>query len=101
MTTTMLVRSYHKTVVERRMLYIDYTCWLEEAEKLTDSQVTIAPYTADAPLTVTTGYTDATQKKLTMFVGGGKGNVNYVLSLVVRTDLGQIKRDDIGVSVKP
>jgi hypothetical protein len=97
--SAMPIKTYTKAVIERRRLYLDYSCWLEEAEMLTDSQVTVTPYTADFPITVTTGYTDATQKKLVMFVGGGKAHTNYVLSLVVRTDAGQVKRDDIGVRV--
>lgn len=97
--TAMPVKTYTKAVVERRRLYLDYSCWLEEAEILTDTQVTVTPFTVDTPITITTGYTDATQKKLVMFVGGGAANTGYVLSVVVRTDAGQIKRDDIGVRV--
>jgi hypothetical protein len=97
--TAMPIKTYHKTPIERRRLYVDYTCWLETSEILTDTQVTITPYTADAPLTLTTGYTDAGQKKIVMFVGGGKSNVGYVLSVVIRTDQGQVKQDDIGVRV--
>ena len=59
------------------------------------------PYTEEAPITVNIGYTDATNKKLVMFVGGGKGNTNYTLQMVVKTDAGQIKRDDIGLRVTP
>lgn len=95
----MPIKTYQKAPVERRRLYLDYSCWLEEAEKLTDTQVTITPFTEEEPIVVTTGYTDATQKKLAMFVSGGKANTSYVLSVVVRTDAVQIKRDDIGVRV--
>lgn len=93
------VKVYQKAPVERRRLYLDYTCWLEDAEKLVETQVTISPYTESSPLTVTTGYTDATNKKLVMFAGGGVTNTNYTLSVVVRTDAGQVKRDDIGIRV--
>jgi hypothetical protein len=99
--STVPIKTYQKTAVERRRLYLDYSCWLKDDEALTATQVTIAPYTADAPLTVTTGYTDATNKKLTMFIGAGVGNTNYTLSVVVQTDAGQVKRDDIGVRVSP
>jgi hypothetical protein len=97
--TAMPIKTYRKTVVERRRLYLDYSCWLEEAEELTAFQVSVTPFTADAPITVDTAYTDATNKKLTMFVGGGAANTGYVLAMVVNTDAGQIKRDDIGVKV--
>jgi hypothetical protein len=95
----MMVKSYQKAAVERRRLYLDYSCWLEEPEKLVDTQITISPNTIDGPITISTGYTDATQKKLVMFVGGGEANKNYTLQVVVRTDAGQVKRDDIGIKV--
>lgn len=96
-----VVRTYRKAVVERRRLYLDYSCWLPDDEALTDFQVTVSPYTVDAPLTVTTGYPDAAHKKLMMYAAGGQANTNYVVQMVVRTDAGQIKRDDIGLRVTP
>lgn len=96
-----LVKTFRKTVVERRRLYLGYQCWLKTDEKLTDFQVTVSPYTPDAPITVDTSYVDATNKKLMMFVGGGASNTSYTLSLVVGTDAGQVKRDDIGLRVSP
>jgi hypothetical protein len=95
------LKMYRKSVVERRRLYLDYSCWLEETEVLTDFQVTIYPYTEDAPLSVTAAYTDVTNKKLAMFVGAGKGNIDYTIQMVVSTDAGQVKRDDIGLRVTP
>jgi len=95
------IKMYRKSVVERRRLYLDYSCWLEESEKLTDFQVTIIPYTEATPLSVTAGYTDATNKKMSMFVSGGKGNTDYTIEMVVSTDAGQVKRDDIGFRVTP
>lgn len=94
-----VIKTYRKTAVERRRIYLDYSCWLEDTEKLTDFQVTITPYTADGPLSVTAAYTDTTQKKLAMFVGGGLGTTDYSVSMVVTTDSGQVKRDDIGFRV--
>lgn len=95
------IKTYRKTPVERRMLYLDYSCWLEEGEMLSDFQVTVSPYTEDAPITVTTGYTNADQNKLGVFIGGGVANTNYVLKMVVRTSIGQVKQDNIGVQVGP
>ena len=92
---------YRKTVIERRRLYLDYTCWLEESEELAAFQVTILPYTDEAPLSVSAAYVDDDHKKLSMFVGGGKANIEYTIQMVVQTDAGQIKRDDIGIRVTP
>jgi hypothetical protein len=95
------IKVYRKTVVERRRIYLDYSCWLESPEKLVNFQVTITPYTSGTPLTVSAAYTDALQTKLAMFVGGGAGNTDYAIEMVVTTDSGQVKRDDIGFRVSP
>lgn len=99
--SAMLVKTYRKTVVERRRLYLDYSCWLAESEVLTDFQVTIAPFTEGNPLVVSTSYPDAGHKKLMMYVSGGKANTDYTLQMVASTNEGQIKRDDIGIKVAP
>ena len=96
-----LVKTFRKTAIERRRLYLNYGCWLEDLETLVDFQVTVFPNTPDAPLIMSLAYTDATNKKITMFAGGGLGNTNYTLQMVVRTNDGQTKRDDIGLRVNP
>jgi hypothetical protein len=96
-----VVKVFQKAAAERRRLYIDYSCFLETTESLTDMQVTIIPYTSDSPISITTSYTDSTNKKLTMYAAGGVANTSYVLSLLVSTDQGQVKQDDIGLRVTP
>ena len=96
-----VVKSFRKSVIERRRLYLDYDCWLADTEKLTDFQVTIVPYTADAQLQVDNSFPDAAHRKLMVYVSGGKGNTDYTLQMVVRTSEGQTKRDDIGLRVMP
>ena len=95
------MKNYDKTVIERRRFYVDYDCWLADDGELTDFQVIINPYTEGAPLGADTSYPDATHRKLMMFVNGGKANTTYRMSLVVTTDAGQVKRDDIGMIVLP
>ena len=99
--STGLVKTYRKAVAERRRLYLDYSCWLEDVETLTETQVTVIPYTEDNPVVVSSGYTDEAHKKLTMFVSGGVANTSYTLQMLVRTDAGQIKQDNIGIVVTP
>lgn len=99
--TAMPMKTYWKTAVERRRLYLDYDCWLEPTETLSGFQVTVAPYTDTAPIVVATSYPDAGHRKLMMFVSGGVGNTSYVLSMVVTTDAGQVKQDNIGLKVTP
>lgn len=93
------LRIYRKTALERRRLYIDYSCWLEDAETLSEFQVNIAPYTEATPIVATTSYPDAGQKKLMVFVSGGAAGTQYTLSFVIRTSAGQVKQDDIGMMV--
>jgi hypothetical protein len=90
-----------KTAVERRRVYLDYSCWLEDTEKLSDFQISVSPYSEGAPIGVDTTYPDETLKKLMMYVSGGVGGVSYTMSVVVRTDAGQVKRDDLGLRVYP
>jgi hypothetical protein len=96
-----VVKVFRKTYAERKRLYLDYACWLQDTEELTNFQVTVSPYTADAPVLVSTSYPDAEHKKLMIFVGGGTPNVNYTLSMLVQTDAGQVKQDNIGLRVTP
>lgn len=96
----MLVRTFRKTQVERRRLHIDYSRWLEDTETLTTFQVTTIPLTTPA-LVVDLSYPDVAHKQLVMFASAGLGNTDYTLQLVVQTNEGQTKRDDIGLRVKP
>lgn len=96
-----LIKTYRKAAVERRRLVLDYSRWLEDSESLTDFQATVSPVTEDAPIVLSIAYPDITHKKLVMFAAGGMSNTDYTLQLVVRTNEGQIKRDDIGLRVAP
>jgi hypothetical protein len=96
-----ILKMMSKTAVERRRIYLDYSCWLEPSEKLADFQLTVSPYSEEAPIAVDTTYPDETLKRLMMYVSGGVGNVSYTLSVVIRTDSNQVKRDDFGLRVYP
>ena len=94
-----IVKVFWKKPVERRRLYLDYSCWLAADEVLNDFQVTVQPYTDAAPIVVTSGYPDAEHKRLMIFIAGGVATTNYTLAMVVRTDQGQTKQDNIGIRV--
>ena len=96
---TGIVKTFQKAPVEKRRLYLDYDCWLEDTEQLTSFQTVITPNTVEAPLLTSVGYVDVSQRKLVMFVQGGVNNTNYVVQMVTGTDEGQIRRDDIGIWV--
>jgi hypothetical protein len=95
------IKTYRKTSIERRRLYLDYSCWLEATEVLSSFQVTVVPFTSDAPMAVATSYPDTVHKRLMMYVSGGKANQNYTLQMVINTDQGQVKQDNIGIMVVP
>lgn len=94
-----VIKSYQKAVPERRRLYFDYSCWLEDTEQLTDFQALTTPYTDTAPLVLDIAYSDGSNKKLSVFVGGGVANTNYTVRMTVTTNAGQVKADDIGIRV--
>jgi|KBSMisStaDraftv2_1062788.scaffolds.fasta_scaffold913078_2 hypothetical protein len=96
-----VVRIFSKAAAERRRLYLDYSCWLEPDEELSDFQVSVSPYTSEAPVVMTVGYPDAEHKKLMCYAAGGLKNTSYLLRMVVRTDAGQVKQDDFGLRVTP
>jgi hypothetical protein len=99
--STMPVKTFRKTVIERRRLYISYDCWLSDTEELSEFQITVIPLTTGAPLLLTSSFPDVEKRRLMMYAAGGKANTNYTVQLVVRTDEGQTKRDDIGIRVLP
>jgi len=96
-----VVKTFRKAAIERRRLYLDYSCWLEESEQLVDLQVTVSPLTEEAPIAITSGFPDATNKKLVIYASGGVPHTDYTLSMIIRTDGGQVKKDDIGLKVTP
>ena len=93
------LKLYRKADVERRRLYLDYSCWLEESEELTDFQASVVPYDVTAPLWLDVAYTDAGHKKLVMFASGGIAGTSYTVGMRVTTTEGQVKLDNIGIMV--
>lgn len=94
-----VVKSFTKTAVERRRLYLDYSCWLEESETISNFSIVSTPHTAEAPIVVSSGYVDVDHKKMVIFVSGGVPKTNYQISFVAQTSATQIKQDDIAVRV--
>ena len=96
-----VVKTFRKAAIDRRRLYLDYSCWLADAEKLVDLQVTVSPLTEAAPIAISSAFPDTEYKKLVIYASGGVPNTDYVMSMIVRTDGGQVKKDDIGLRVTP
>jgi hypothetical protein len=94
-----LAKAYSKSALERRRFYVDYSCWLEETETLTEFNVVVQPFTRDYPLTTYGAYSDPTNKRIVMYIGGGKPGTTYTVSLISKTNQGQTKQDNIGMKV--
>lgn len=98
---TTYLRAFRKVAIDRRRIYLDYSCWLADDETLTDFQSEVTPYTADAPVQVDSSYPDAGHKRLMTFISGGIANTTYTVSMTIRTSAGQIRRDDFMLRVIP
>ena len=96
-----IVKSFIKTAVERRRLYLDYSCYLADTETLSDFQTIVRPGTPDAPLTLNLSYPDAAHKRMMMYVSGGLPTTNYTIQVIVTTNQAQVKRSDLGMRVVP
>jgi hypothetical protein len=95
-----VIKTFMKTPIEYRRLFVDYDCWLEDSETLSGFQAVVTPNTYDAPLTISLAFPDAAKRKLQMYARGGKHNVSYIVELIVQTSLSQIKSDSIGIKVR-
>lgn len=94
-----LLKTYTKSATERRRFYIDFDCWLEPTEKLSEFTIVIQPWTREVPLMAYGAFTDVEQRRLVTYFGGGIAGTNYLISILTKTTQGQTKRDNIGMKV--
>lgn len=97
----MVTKAFVKTQVERRRLHLDYSCWMAEGEQLAGMFAVIDPVTDDAPLILDQGMPNLELDQFIFYISGGRANTSYLVQLIAETDLGQIKRDDISMRVRP
>ena len=96
-----IIKSFIKTSIERKRLYLDYSCYLAETETLSDFQTIVRPGTPDAPLMLNLSYPDAERKRMMMYVSGGQPTTSYTIQVIVTTNQAQVKRSDLGMRVVP
>lgn len=92
------LKVFNKTTIEVRRIYVDYSCFLTDVEKLTGLQALVSPALAP-PLTLSLAYTDATNTKVVMYASGGIASTDYTVALVTTTDGGRTKQVNMGIRV--
>lgn len=93
----MIIARYTQTVDEVKAYKIDYTSWLDDGETIISAFAEEAPVTVPELTLATTILGVATQISLT--IGGGVVNTDYVVKLTTTTSGSQIKEDCIEISV--
>lgn len=88
--------AFQQRAVEKKRYIMDYHCWVEESEELSDFAVVVSP-TTDPPLVASGAY--YADLKIGVFIGGGKVGQIYLVSFIATTSLGQIKRDDLQMRI--
>jgi hypothetical protein len=95
-----LLKTYTKTATERRRFYIDFDCWLEPTEKLTEFTIVVQPWTREIPLMAYGAFVDIPDnRKLVTYFGGGIAGVRYRIVILTKTSQGQTKQDEISMKV--
>lgn len=94
-----VLKAFQKQSVERKKYVIDYECWLEDAEVLSDFAIRVMPATSDYPLIAGGAYVDPAQQRVAVFLSGGKPGQIYSVDFIVTTSIGQIKSDTIQMRV--
>lgn len=94
----MAVGKIKKTVAEVKRITLDYSRWLGSTETISAKSFTITPVTSPA-LAVGTSAIASDGKSITFYVEGGVDDNVYDLIAQITTSAGQIKQDDVKVTV--
>ena len=94
-----VLRGFGKSAVERKRYTLDYACWMDEGETLSDFTILVSPDTQPNPLVAEGAYVDPTYQMITTYVSGGAPGVAYTVRFIANTSAGQIKSDDLQIRV--
>jgi len=92
-------RSFRQAAIEKKRYVFDYSCWLADGETLTEYTVVTQPGTTP-PLVASGAFPDLTNKVMSVMISGGLNKTNYIVTMIVTTSSGQVKRDDIQMRVQ-
>lgn len=87
-----------KTSAEVKRINVDYVRWLGTSETISAKSFTITPVTSPA-LTIGSSSIAADGKSVSAFIDGGTDDTAYDLIVQITTTDGQIKQDEIKVTV--
>ena len=87
-----------KTQAEVKRINVDYVRWLGATETISARSFSITPVTSPA-LSVSSSSTAADGKSVAAFLDGGLDDTTYDLIVQITTTDGQIKQDEIKVTV--
>lgn len=94
----MAVGRLKKTAVEVKRVTLDYSRWLGDTEIISAKSFTALPVTSPA-LLVATSAIASDGKSVAAYVEGGVDDTAYDLIVQITTSTGQIKQDDLKVTV--
>lgn len=94
----MAVGKIKKTTAEVKRVTLDYSRWLGDTEIISAKSFSITP-TTDTALAVGTSAIASDGKSITLYVEGGEDDNVYDLIAQITTSAGQIKQDEVKVTV--
>lgn len=92
----MLIGDFDKQPAEVKRVVIDYSQWLQSTESLTSVEVMFDPV---GLTNVEEPDVDAAAKTITLLLGSGTDQIDYIVTLRAHTSLQQIKEDELMVRV--
>lgn len=96
----MKLAKFVKAPVERKRYQIDYSDWLDTGELVQSIVFTVSPSTGTQPLVVDAYLIGTPATSVAFFANLGDDGVTYTVNVVMTTDGGQTKEDQILFSVR-
>lgn len=94
-----VIAKYVKSILERKRYWINYSNWLDTGETVSTVVFSVDKPTTP-PLVVDGVQNTADGLSVQYYVSGGVDGVDYVVSALLTTSQGQVKLDEVFVSVR-
>lgn len=95
-----VIGSYIKAASERKRYQADYTDWLDTGEGVQTVVFGVLNNTTSNPLVVDGNMVLPTALGVQYYVSGGVDNVQYSIGLTMTTTQGQIKFDEVLITIR-
>jgi NADH/NAD ratio-sensing transcriptional regulator Rex len=96
----MKLAKFTKSPAERKRYQIDYSEWLDTGELVQSVVFTVSPSTGTTPLEIDAFLIGTPATDVEFFANLGDDGIGYTVNVVMTTDGGQIKEDQVLFSVK-